>query len=178
MRNMFSLLMSFAFFTGSLISATSVTQYGITWHFDGDYQTGQFVNGDYWVIGPVTITSKEPVATTNPVLHGSQINPVALEYQGYDSRVSGVYDPALSVSFPVTLQPGESMYSMESRPEGDPSRQDLFGPGGNSRAVDLRVVPLVNRQRRDLEHRSNIDRDGPANCVRQLHIGQTCRVLR
>ncbi|MDY0219412.1 MAG: hypothetical protein RBR14_08715 [Candidatus Cloacimonas acidaminovorans] len=31
-------------------SESSIEQYGITWTFDGEYQCGQFVNGDYWVV--------------------------------------------------------------------------------------------------------------------------------
>jgi len=45
-------------------AATSIEQYGITWQFDDDYQTGQFANGDYWVLGPVTITQITPDATS------------------------------------------------------------------------------------------------------------------
>lgn len=37
--------------------ATSVSQYGITWTFSEDRPVGQFVNGDWWVVGPVTITA-------------------------------------------------------------------------------------------------------------------------
>jgi len=36
--------------------ATEIAQFGITWKFDADYETGQFVNGDWWVVGPVEIT--------------------------------------------------------------------------------------------------------------------------
>ena len=44
-------------------AATSVSQYGITWTFDGDYTVGQYFNGDYYVIDPgggVTINSVSP----------------------------------------------------------------------------------------------------------------------
>jgi len=46
-----------------------IEQFGITWTFDknistdgatGTYQYGQFVNGDYWVIGPANIISINP----------------------------------------------------------------------------------------------------------------------
>lgn len=30
----------------------SVSQSGITWVFDKPHETGQFVNGDWWVAGP------------------------------------------------------------------------------------------------------------------------------
>jgi hypothetical protein len=41
-------------------TASSVTQYGITWTFDKPYPVGQFVTGDWWVIGPVTVVSVTP----------------------------------------------------------------------------------------------------------------------
>jgi hypothetical protein len=40
--------------------ATSVTQWGITWHFNHDYTVGHYANGDFWVLGPVTIDSITP----------------------------------------------------------------------------------------------------------------------
>jgi hypothetical protein len=54
------LLFSFVFITLPFISQaycedgteSSIEQYGITWTFDKEYQCGQFVNGDYWVLGP------------------------------------------------------------------------------------------------------------------------------
>ncbi len=43
-----------------LRSCASIEQYGITWSFDKKYNCGQFVNGDWWVLGPVTVTSISP----------------------------------------------------------------------------------------------------------------------
>ncbi|MBX3464889.1 MAG: hypothetical protein KF830_17105, partial [Planctomycetes bacterium] len=40
--------------------SSSITQWGITWTFDHDYQVGQFCNGDWWVVGPVTVVSITP----------------------------------------------------------------------------------------------------------------------
>ena len=37
-----------------------ITQYGITWTFDKPARVGQFVNGDYYVVGPVTIKALDP----------------------------------------------------------------------------------------------------------------------
>jgi hypothetical protein len=42
----------------------SVTQYGITWKFDKSARIGQFINGDYYVVGPVTVIEITP----NPLL--------------------------------------------------------------------------------------------------------------
>src|ERR1017187_9871122 len=38
----------------------SVSQYGITWTFEAPAPVGQFVNGDFYVVGPVTITNVAP----------------------------------------------------------------------------------------------------------------------
>jgi hypothetical protein len=39
----------------------SITQHGITWTFDKAYETGRFVNGDYWVVGAVVVKHTAPV---------------------------------------------------------------------------------------------------------------------
>ena len=43
-----------------------VSQGGITWTFSEPVPVGQFVNGDYYVVGPCTITaiSPEPIIST------------------------------------------------------------------------------------------------------------------
>ncbi|MEX0745706.1 MAG: hypothetical protein WD118_08890 [Phycisphaeraceae bacterium] len=38
----------------------SVSQYGITWTFEEPARVGQFVNGDWYVVGPVTIEAIDP----------------------------------------------------------------------------------------------------------------------
>lgn len=45
---------------GSVSQAAAVTQYGITWTFDRPYPVGQFVNGDWWVVGPAKVVSVNP----------------------------------------------------------------------------------------------------------------------
>ena len=40
----------------------SVSQYGITWTFDKPARVGQFITGDWYVVGPVTITAIESQA--------------------------------------------------------------------------------------------------------------------
>lgn len=36
----------------------TISQYGITWIFDQDYEYGQFANGDYWVVGPAHLVER------------------------------------------------------------------------------------------------------------------------
>ncbi len=93
--------------------ASSISQYGITWTFDQPHQVGQFVNGDWWVVGPITVVSIDPppmvVAFTNPYpmpgnyhVHGSVIDPATTTdagdgwKQGYDER-QPLYDGSLRV---------------------------------------------------------------------------------
>lgn len=84
-------------------AATSVSQYGITWTFDKDYQVGQYANGDYWVLGPITITSISPASTSieGRVANGSMINPSAGYFapQGFDSAAPA-FDASRNVGRP------------------------------------------------------------------------------
>ena len=41
-------------------SVDHISQYGITWTFQGNHESGQFANGDYWVVGPVSIIAIDP----------------------------------------------------------------------------------------------------------------------
>ena len=115
-------------------AATSVSQYGITWTFSADRPTGQFVNGDWWVVGPVTITNITPRDTKADgiTMHGSMLNPPAgiFGQQGFDSRLylhsnGGVpYSDSLNVAraFPFSVPAGSSLLSSASfdpdRPAG------------------------------------------------------------
>jgi putative phosphoesterase len=86
-------------------SDTSIEQYGITWTFDSSYQCGIFANGDYWVIGPVTITSITPDFDGSH--HGWMVN-MDSEAHGYESRAYG-FDANLVPSLPYYAEPGESI---------------------------------------------------------------------
>ncbi|MEM1034572.1 MAG: hypothetical protein AAGN82_29810 [Myxococcota bacterium] len=91
---------------------TSVTQYEITWSFDAAYPVGQFITGDWWVVGPVTIASVSPEPTADR--NGSMVDPV--NAQAYDSR-AGKHDGTKGASFPLLLEPGHSLVSSVSHPE-------------------------------------------------------------
>lgn len=65
----------------------SITQQGVTFNFAAPRPVGQYANGDWWVLGPVLITSISPASTlqngvngagttyTNRVVHGTMVNP-------------------------------------------------------------------------------------------------------
>jgi hypothetical protein len=113
----------------------TLSQFGITWTLDLEYEYGQFANGDYWVIGPVTVTAISPasVLSGTRTMNGSMINPSPTSgaIQGYDSSMYGqygpYYDPALnaarpnnqplSAANPLILPPGSSLVSTISHHE-------------------------------------------------------------
>ncbi len=78
-------------------STNIISQFGITWTFDKEYRYGQFVNGDYWVIGPVNIINIAPASTLieGRTMNGSMVNPLPSNgiTQGFDSETYGIYGP-------------------------------------------------------------------------------------
>jgi hypothetical protein len=93
---------------GGTTPMNAVSQYGITWTFDRAYPVGQFVTGDLYVVGPAIVVSVSPSPAAGR--NGSVVNPPAGFDQGYDSRWQ-YYDANLSATFPLPLQPNESLVS-------------------------------------------------------------------
>ena len=96
----------------STYAVRQIEQFGITWTFDRDYGVGQFANGDYWVVGPVTIAGISPasVEVGGRVINGSMVNPSPRlgRKQGYDGAMYGRY-----------AQPGDYEASLNvARPNG------------------------------------------------------------
>jgi MYXO-CTERM domain-containing protein len=111
-----SFLLASASFAATLSAApvSSITQYGVTWTFDKEYESGQFASGDHWVVGPVVVVSVSPAPTGTR--NGSAVNPMGGR-QGYDDR-GGQYATDDLVTFPYTLAVDESLVSSVSKPEG------------------------------------------------------------
>jgi hypothetical protein len=121
----------------------SVTQYGITWTFEKPAPIGQFVNGDYYVVGETTIKRIDPQPLFGDEVkekinkisvrdddypgkqarNGSSLNPYpkkpgSREYNkvGFDSRTpDGRYDPEQFAHLPIKMVPGDSLVSTISR---------------------------------------------------------------
>ena len=103
----------------------SLAQYGVTWRFDEPVRVGRYVNGDFWVVGPVRVRSVDPAPA--PGRSGSVVNPKAGKSQGYDDRIHG-YDASLAATFPRTLTPGESLVSTHSLAKiGDRTAETVKG---------------------------------------------------
>lgn len=115
--------------------SATVTQYGITWTFAKPALVGQFVTGDWWVVGPVQVVKVTPepgpapegakgkaaksrygATGMNPdgrMRNGSMIVEQSGGKQGYDSRPVN-FDPSLSLAYPLDLKPGQSLISTTS----------------------------------------------------------------
>ncbi|MEM9053457.1 MAG: PKD domain-containing protein, partial [Bacteroidota bacterium] len=106
---------------------SSIEQYGITWTFDKEYECGQFVTGDWWVVGPVTIVSVTP--EQSPGRNGSCVNPMPGR-QGYDDRTPYQWNTADRVTYPINLLPNQSLVSSVSKPNDYLDTHQKFGGRG------------------------------------------------
>jgi len=103
-------------------TASSISKDGITWTFSAPAPVGQFVNGDYYVVGPVTVTKIDPAPTnSSPYLNGSVVNlPTANSKSGFDSRLndgtdeSWWFDASLRSYPPISLKAGDTLVSSVS----------------------------------------------------------------
>jgi len=108
-----------------------ISQYGITWTFEKPVKAGQFVTGDWWVIGPVNIIKITPapgpasdeklalglnrwndtsLKNDTTMRNGSMIILKVGHRHGYDSRAAG-YSDKESVKVPLVLEPNLSLIS-------------------------------------------------------------------
>jgi hypothetical protein len=97
---------------------TEITQHGITWTFSEPVRYGQFVNGDYWVLGPVNVINVDPMPDGGR--NGFEVNPMPGDSQPYDSRIGG-YDLSLQPHLPSTIHPSSSVVSTISLNPNDGS---------------------------------------------------------
>ncbi|UCG49606.1 MAG: hypothetical protein JSU94_07465 [Phycisphaerales bacterium] len=108
----------------------SVAQHGITWTFQEPVRVGRFVNGDWYVVGPVTIKALDPKPLygseipkreldrmdrerneEHRIRNGFMLNPPASMKVAYDSGVRNWFTPSLIQKLPVTMKPGDSLVS-------------------------------------------------------------------
>ena len=129
----------------------SVSQYGITWTFDKPVRVGQFVTGDYYVVGPVTVKAIDPAPADG--VHGSMLNPQPGDYQGYaarngvqDGQKDRVYKADLTAAPPLKMVPGDSLVStitMESGKTRRTSRLYKSHVGGGPDSVSKAAAVLT-----------------------------------
>lgn len=120
----------------NFILSQSISLAGVTFSFSTMHPAGQYANGDWWVVGPVAITSITPSSTvqtsgtdgngtaiTSRVVHGAVVNPGNRVYatgglpannagfgatarQGYDSITSGGGIPFIAFQGSLNVDPG------------------------------------------------------------------------
>jgi len=101
---------------------SSISEFGITWTFDQPSESGQFANGDSWVVGPIKIINIDPpsVEKDGRITNGSMLNVSSrLKFrQGFDSSARAcAYDASLNVASgvskdkPLALAAGSSLIS-------------------------------------------------------------------
>jgi hypothetical protein len=99
----------------TLHGATSVSQFGITWTFSADHQVGQYANGDFWVVGPVTITGISPASTYTPTKTAtvtiSQASPAVVTWTAHASTNHTVKFTTTG-TLPAPLVPGQTYFIM------------------------------------------------------------------
>jgi len=126
-------------------TAASITKDGITWTFSEAVPVGQFVNGDYYVVGPVTVTAISPQPTTSsPYMNGSVVDlPIANGKSGFDSRLndgtdeSWWFDATLRSYPPISLKPGDALVSSISL-------ATIHSVPEVMRATDMSVSPVAS----------------------------------
>ncbi len=98
-----------------LARARQVSQHGVTWKFDREVPVGQFVNGDFYVVGPVTVVEIDPAPVDG--MNGSVLNLNPRRGKsGFDSRASrgNSYDAGMRSAPPIAMKPGDSLLSSVS----------------------------------------------------------------
>jgi hypothetical protein len=89
----------------------TITQYGITWKLSEPAEVGQFVTGDYYVVGDCEVVSITPPPGNGR--NGCELNPPPNDgASGYDSREEGRrYDAKMCTPLPIRMKPGDALMS-------------------------------------------------------------------
>ncbi len=83
-----------------------ITQYGVAFTFSEPVRFGRYANGDYWVLGPVTVVRISPDFTGRH--HGWEVNPADTSQQGFDGRIADFHAERVP-ALPYVAEPGESL---------------------------------------------------------------------
>lgn len=186
-------LLTFIFLSNLMFAEkrSSITQWEFTWTFDREYDCGQFVNGDWWVVGPVKIVSVLPgprraldtektdfgknvwgdngMQNDSSKRNGSMLVMEPANKQGYDSRIIN-YDPGSSIEFPFLLQSNTSIISSISN--DTLPQQVLFHnfmwPGEKSAITALKTAAVL----------SCLDQIPPEDAFRPSYIGNSKDLFR
>jgi hypothetical protein len=117
----------------------TLAQYGIPWPFEKTVRLSQFVNGDFYVVGPGTVTSidrrplirseaveselveaeKKGIASAKFIRNGPMLNPPAHQEVAYDTGIRNYSEPELVVVPPIRLRPSDCLVSIISLKVGE-----------------------------------------------------------
>lgn len=92
----------------------------IAFHFDKEYQCGQYVNGEWWVaVDPETqtVVVEKITPDTSDGRNGWCVNPINLDKQPFDKRAPLAFEPSLTPSLPYRAHAGESLVKSVSARE-------------------------------------------------------------
>lgn len=164
---------------------SSVSQYGITWTFDKPCESGQFVNGDYWVAGSVKVIAIQPkplygadvpenerdrlekMQKVEQLVHnGFMLNPPARMEVAYDSGVQSYFRPSLIQKLPVVMKPGDSLVSTISMLKGVKCNSQLVTAYDRGNGSPVRVAAILTC----VDKRPPSDAFRPAFCDREARI--------
>lgn len=119
----------------------TVSQNGTTVTFDQDYPVGQYVNGDFYAIGPVVVTAYAPA--WDGTRNGAMVNPVFSVTQGYAGNLAGYSEASnKSLSLPLALAPGDAFIPSRTWLPGDPGAPTTVT--GSAARPTLRSCMVLN----------------------------------
>lgn len=107
-------------------TSTLTSKEGIVWRFVNPVSYGTYINSDYWVVGPVMVSSVSPSTVLRADLtakHGSMLaSQLSTSVQGFDGAATFQYpyDSTLNAgnyisdSSPLILSPGTRLISVSS----------------------------------------------------------------
>ena len=97
---------------------------------------GQFITGDYYVVGPVTVLEVTPAPTGEgkDFRNGSMLNPPVTGFTAYDGGFGNTFRQELTAKYPLELKPGDSLVSTISHAGGE----TIGKVPGNERGVRLK----------------------------------------
>lgn len=94
--------------------ATSISQGGVTFSWDGARTCGQYADGPCWVLVPsgnLTLNEPTPAQTTDgggKTVNGAEKNPTSIEQQqAYDQNASSSWNASRAASFPLSVTAGD-----------------------------------------------------------------------
>jgi hypothetical protein len=143
-----------------------ISQYGITWTFEKLVRVGQFINGDWYVVGPVIVVKIDPAPRYGnevtddeidgrekmPVdqrcRNGSMLNMPARQEVAWDSGILNYYHPEHRARLPLPMKPGDSLASSISLRQGEKvfyayHPGTVRGEGDNSPVKTVAVLTCV-----------------------------------